>query len=238
MIVCTIMGHAVPFDFSMWDKEDSAIRQVVCLPDDEVEFLLNGDVDTDLFSWACTSLGAFKEMYPRTHITVTMVAPKCRQKSLERDLVRREHQVDRVVAPDLSSSGRLDRISYQNRLVRWCIEQSDHIISYVYLPLATRWNRLYWYAKEREVNIIDIIDLQTQDFILENIARLPPRYQQIFQSMRDGKTLSEVAAQHNISVGHLNWLIQWKGRKLVDALLHRLSVGHSSGSIFDPYIVL
>lgn len=239
MIVCTIMGHELPLDFSMWDKEDSAISRVVSLPGDEVEFLLCGDVDTNLFSWACTCLGACKKDFPRTHITVTMVAPKCRQKALERDLVRREHRVDRVVAPDLPSSpGRPDRIAHQNRVVRWCIENSTHVISYVYLPLATRWNRLYLYAKERGVNIIDIIDPQIQDLILENIARLPPRKQQIFQSMQDGKTLSEVAAQHNISAGHLNWIIHREGQKLVDAIHRRLSVGHSSGSIFDPYIVL
>lgn len=236
MIVCTIMGHIVIHDFSMLDQLDRAIAQIVSLPDpdNEVEFLLCGDVDTDLFHWACICIKGYKEDYSHNHITATYVAPKTHQKALEKALVRRGHLVDRVVAPELPSPvGKANRVAYQSRLIRWCIEQSDHIISYVYLPLVTTWNRPYQYAKERGVNIIDIIDPQTQDYILEHIACMRPRQQQIFQSIQEGKDLNEIAAQHDISVGHLNWIIQREAQKLTDALRRRLNDQCRHGNVFD-----
>lgn len=238
MTVCTILGHITAYDWLMWENLDSAVRRVLCLSD-EVEFLLHGDKESDLFNWACISLGAFKELRPHKHITITMVAPKHRQKALERDLVHRQHRVDRVVVPELpASAGRMNRITYEMRMARWCIENSTHLISYIYLPFATRLNYLYWYAKKREINIIDITDPETQSRILEDIARLPQRQQRILQSLQEGMPLEEIASQHGIGTYRLMQIIQREHRRLTDATIRRVASRCPHSSLFGSDIVL
>lgn len=182
MAVCSFLGHQI----HIYDRDimrrlaDAAVK--VVQEHDKVDFLLLLKPASLSGVFLRTSL-EMKTRYP-SKVTITVLLDDQEEYETYKLQKHVPHcMVDRVVIVPASVS--------QTR--RWMIQQSTHLISYLYERFYEVENRELFYAKKQPgLQVIDITSEKTAQTIEAAIHTLPEREQLIFQKLEEGCTLKEI----------------------------------------------
>lgn len=191
MAVCSFLGH----QYHVYDR-DIMLRlaraaEKVVQENDKVDFLLSLSPGLSLStSYLKTSL-EMRTRYP-SKVTVTIFLRS--QEEYERFRLQKHIplcMVDRVVMAPPSVSKEDD--ASLELPSRWIIQQSTHLISYLYERFYETMNwELYYARKQPGLQVIDITSKETAQRIEDTIRTMPERPQLIFQKLGEGCTLKEI----------------------------------------------
>lgn len=191
MAVCSFLGH----QYHIYDRDImlrlAAAAEKVVRENDTVDFLLLLSPGLSLSaSYLKTSL-EMRTRYP-AKVTVTILLRS--QEEYEKFKLQKyvpPCMVDRVVvAPPSGSKEGSDTLE---SLSRWIIQQSTHLISYLYERFYETANwELYYARKQPGLQVIDITSEETAQRIEDVIRTMPERTQLIFQKLDEGCTLKDI----------------------------------------------
>lgn len=191
MAVCSFLGH----QYHVYDRDImlrlAGAAEKVVQENDKVDFLLSLSPGLSLStSYLKTSL-EMRTRYP-SKVTVTILLRG--QEEYERFRLQKHIplcMVDRVVMAPLSVSKEDD--ASLELPSRWIIQQSTHLISYLYERFYETMNwELYYARKQPGLQVIDITSKETAQRIEDTIRTMPERPQLIFQKLGEGCTLKEI----------------------------------------------
>lgn len=183
MAVCSFLGHQIYiYDRNIIQRLTEAAEKVV-QENDHVDFLL---LLTPAYSFAGLFLRTSLEMKTRYPSKVTITVLLDDQEQYEKFRLQKYVpycMVDRSVrVPDSVS-----------QTSRWMIQQSTHLISYIYERLYESENWDFYYAKKQPgLQVIDITSDQTAQMIENAIHTRSEREQMVFQKLEEGCTLKEI----------------------------------------------
>lgn len=123
--------------------------------------------------------------------------------------------VDGVVVPPVDTKGRheADNFISHEDMMHWMIQNSTHLISYLYESFWEAGDRFLDYAQRTpSLKIISLTNSETELAIKESIASLSGKRGQAFQSWSAGKSPKDIAGEMGVSVGRANALIR-EGRR-------------------------
>lgn len=197
---CSFLGRYNIYESKLYEKLKKAIDSIA-QEQDGIDFLFysNGGFFDSCFLAAWEA----KQVYPDKEITITVVrdneeATEYVYNAEQGETVIPPCIIDKViVAPPFSISQ--NYVARQKKMRRWLIEQSTHIISYLYEGFHEAEYQQYKYAKHRGAKIIDVTDAETAAYIAQSIDTLEEREQKIIRSLESGKTLNEIAAGFGVS---------------------------------------
>ena len=197
---CSFLGDFNVYESGLFEKLKNAIDSIT-QEQDEIDFLIysNGG----FFDVCFLAAWEARQDYPEKKITLTVV----RDNEEAEEYVYKAEQgetaippciIDKVIAaPPFSVSQ--NYVAGRKKMLRWLIEQSTHVICYLYEGFHRAEYQQYKYAKRTGVKIIDVTDAETAAYIVQSIDTLEEREQKIIKSLNDGDTLKQIAAGFGIS---------------------------------------
>lgn len=196
MAVCSFLGeHLYVYDRDIMQRLVDAAENVV-QENDTVDFWLCPSIP--FFSLYLQTALEIKTRYPQK---VSITALLKDQEEYERFKLQRfipHCMVDRIAMFPHSVS-KADNNSL-SPVIRWMIQQSTHLISYLYERFygAENWD-LYYAKKLPNLRIIDVTCEETAQLIENEICSMPEREQLIFQKLGEGYTLKEIGKLLNLA---------------------------------------
>lgn len=183
MAVCSFLGHQIyVYDRDILLRLVDATEKVV-QENDKVDFLLSLKPAYSLSGVFLRTSLEMKIHYP-SKVTITVLLDDQEEYETYKLQTHIPHcMVDRVViVPDSVSQTR-----------RWMIQQSTHLISYLYERFCEVENwELFYAKKQRGLQVIDITSEKTAQMIEEAIHTLSERERLIFQKLEEGCSLKEI----------------------------------------------
>ena len=182
MAICTFLGHRDIYEKGLYTRLSEVMREIV-LQNKEVEFLF---CSSGPFYDLCLAAALeVKQRFPEKSITITWVVNADERELFVKNLTQYEARIptcmiDKVISPSLPTSlSEPDCIVAHKRVMRWAIQQSTHLISYLYFAFCETENRQYTYAHHRGLTILDVACKDTASYISQRVNALPERQQLI-----------------------------------------------------------
>lgn len=234
MAVCTFLGHRGAYDHDIYQRLLNAVQQVVS-KNDEVEFLIGA---RGTF-YELSLLAAFhiKQHFPKKKITVTVVViPEEREKVItalkEGGTGIPPYIIDRVISPPPFPAPKNERnfTLVQDRLMRWMINQSTHLIAYQYLVFMETEKRQLLYARKQGIRVIDITSEETAEAIMEKLNQLSEQHRIIIHKLLEGETLAAIGRRFGISSNAIHQKSHYASRILRGHAAARLRKKHKEAS--------
>jgi len=186
MAVCSFLGiWSEIIDLGMQEKLANTAKTIAS-ENDIVDFMIY--FDQNLFNQYLEASLEAKTRYPQK-VTVTLVLTSIEMyRKFQLQLSAPLCMFDRVIV--LSNYIKdVDENTLQ-KVSRWMIHRSTHVISYIYLRLYELDNLELEYAKKQPgLHIIDVTTKETTQLIEEMMSNLSDREQLIFQKLQEGCTL-------------------------------------------------
>lgn len=173
MITCSFIGHKKIYDGLLYEKLLRTVNRIV-QQDDEIDFLFSRN---GAFYNLCLKAALHvKQRYPQKKITLTLVINESKSKTLIEPLRQGNTYiplcvVDKIIAVSVQTqASNADNITDCKKIDYWIIQQSTHLISYIYPAFHYNTeNQLYMYAQNRNLTILDITTAATARKIAKNI---------------------------------------------------------------------
>ena len=221
MFVCTFLGHKEVYDKDIYEKLTRAVYGLV-EEHDEAEFLFYNQ--GTFYDLCLAAVLEARQRFPQKRISITWVVPAEERERFAADLAGGRGKLppcvaDRVAAPPPVSGS---PITAHRKVERWTIQQSTHLISYLYFAFCAPENRQYFYARAAGLTVLDMTSPETAARILEGAAALPEREGLALRGALEGRSHREIGEILGISSSAAQQLSQRAGRSLRRAARQRL----------------
>ena len=215
MAVCSFIGDMDLYDLDMYPKVCAAINGIVA-ENSEVKFLFYPFNKMEAFMNICLRAALEAKSHFSQKVTIALVLDEAGyEKFQEQDSGSLPYCViDRVILPFTIPSERSDHVNHYKKIQRWMIQESTHVLSYLYRQFFRAENQLLDYAKSRSITIIDLTDRDTEYSIDENIALLSEKERRAIQIIQTGHTRKEVETSLGISSTRVSQILTQSGRTL------------------------
>lgn len=172
MATCTFLGHKEVHDKDIYEKLARAVYGLV-EEHDEAEFLFYNQ--GTFYDLCLAAVLEARQRFPQKRISITWVVPAEERERFAADLAGGRGNLppcvaDRVAAPPPVSGS---PVTAHKKIERWTIQQSTHLISYLYFAFCAPENRQYFYARAAGLTVLDMTSPETAARILEGAAALP-----------------------------------------------------------------
>lgn len=234
MLVCSFLGHETVYDMNIYGNLLNAIEEIV-QEADEVDFWFYGlgvalDSKKSFMSKCSDAVYEIKTRYPEKTIQHTQIVWEFLTENAKAALHRHVSDiptcfVDRVIAPSFPEPEFSDDISnVTNKIQRWIIQQSNHIISYVYTGFFDPINKHYNYAKKSKALIHDVTDSATAAQIYNSYDILDKFECQVVKGQSNGQSLKDLAKQLDIKQSDIKYYTDKARKVLTKRALQRLNL--------------
>ena len=182
MAVCLFLGHWDMFDADIDSRLQEAVECVV-QKNKQVEFLVYASGYGQFYHRCLLAALRAKARQPQD-ITITLVL---HEEAYEKYLLQKPGSIpmcmiDKIVTPHFGDSNDSNTARRYIKVLRWLLDRSNYLISYLYKDLCSPANRLLDYAQKKAGHTaLDITSSAIRQAILECVPRLSGREQFVFQ---------------------------------------------------------
>ena len=201
MRVCSFLNHDALYDTRSYlvTQAREAIRRLVQMGD-EIEFWFYKVAG---FQEICLeAVLEAKYQFPAKRIRIVFVIFKREENEIElrnemSSLIVMSVQVpfciiDKIIMAPIRSDA-VYFVAASKKFIRWIIDHSDYMISYVYSDLLESINEQYAFLmRKNDEYILDVTHKETKQFVLGSIAKLPDRWRFIVQKHAMGSSYREI----------------------------------------------
>ena len=213
MAICSFLGHAELYDVDIEDRLQAAVDRIVT-ENDTVEFLLH---DHREFYNQCLLAAMRARARNPQKVTITLVCDsmiKCHR-------IAPLYVADRVfVLPKASYKSKDPTLSFK-RLVRWVIQNSTHLIRYVYKEFDSQVNYFLNLASNQPLKIFPVTSEDTRQTIIEFYKNLSDRDRLVFERAAEGLPQNKIAENLNISSSRVSQILHYGFRTIHKDLKRR-----------------
>lgn len=218
MATCSFLGHAELYDVDIEGRLQAAVDRIVA-ENETVEFLL---YDHGEFYDQCLLASMRARSRNPQKVTITLVSDR---KYIEYATRYRKdvplHMVDKIVIPSIAPSKSQSPTIPLNRLMRWTIQNSTHLVCYVYRGLHERVNYLLDFATSQSLEIFPVTSEDTEQAIIALSVKLPEQERFVLERINEGQVYSKIAANLNVSTSRIGQILHHGGRTIRKNLKHR-----------------
>lgn len=232
--VCSFFGQAKVYDPDL-KKHLSQELYALAEEHDAVEFLFHGQSS---FAVQCfTAALMTKQHFPDKKITLSIVQTKEEQTLLSAQQARKNYDIlyhfaDRFFTPSIPRTNHLR--TNRRRLSRWIMQQSTHLIYYLYRELDEISDAEYQAIKRTDAVLLDVTCAETSNFLSEKIQHLPPQDQTILQKRLSGEGKKQIGAQLGLSTSLVNRAFFRSSVSLRKSLCERLCAQRQKNASRGP----
>lgn len=231
MVICSFLGD----EFRIYDVDISSLVQTavdqLIAENENVNFLVH--LRGGFYDYCLEAALNARARRPQ-NVTITLILnEENHQRYLEEEQTNFPYcMFDKVYIPPMTSGRKAGQEAPVSsaRLMRWMILNSTHLISGLYEVFFESENRFLELARKTpSLKIISLINSETEQAIIENIALLPDRKREIYQSQIANHDIGEIAKELKITRKRAIQLLH-DGRKILhwnmisryNCLLHQL----------------
>ena len=199
MAVCSFLGHSGIYDADIDAVLQTAVEQL------SVEY---GYVDFWIyphgkFTERCLLAALRAKTHYPTRVTITLAVPLIRSEDYSEQNISGIPfcMIDKVITHEVPPPSQRDYSVSYKKMMQWIMENSTHLICYIYKNIYTQENQLLKIAKNKsKAEIISITNAETKQFIMESSVFMSDRERFIFNKMNEGKRPTEAAALVGLSI--------------------------------------
>ena len=195
MAVCSFLGHHDIYDVEIGSMLENAVERIA-VENEKTEFLI---YRCNSFYQKCFQAALKAKTHYPAKVTLTLI--------LSEEDYSKDHtggipvcMVDKIIpasSEDCNSMG-------HKKLIQWLVQQSTHLVSYIYRSLYEQENHILDFAQRRtDLHIVDITDEYTAQEILKRTIHMSDRERFIFESLNEGRSPQELAETMGISENSL-----------------------------------
>lgn len=215
MAVCSFLGHHDIYDVEIGSMLENAVERIA-VENEKTEFLI---YRCNSFYQKCFQAALKAKTHYPAKVTLTLI--------LSEEDYSKDHtggipvcMVDKIIpasSEDCNSMG-------HKKLIQWLVQQSTHLVSYIYRSLYEQENHILDFAQRRtDLHIVDITDEDTAQEILKRTIHISDRERFIFESLNEGRSPQELAETMGISVNRLRQVLHHGCRTLRENMRWRRS---------------
>lgn len=226
--VCSFLGQTDVYDK---DLKPRLIRELFTLAQqyDAIEFLFNreGNFENLCFLAAMTT----KQHFPEKDITLTLVMSNKHRAYFFSQIVQGvgnflHYFADRILTPELSYTDKF--LADGKRVFRWVLQQSTHLIRYLYREVDQFAPKGYPPAEALQCTILDVSSEETSAFLADRVRFLPEQDQLILQKKQSGERKTQIAKQLGLNTYAVDRSLSRSTISLVRSLRCRLQAQDTS----------
>ena len=221
MAVCLFLGHWDIFDADIDSRLQEAVDLVI-QKNKQVEFFVYTSGYGQFYNRCLLAALRAKARQPQD-ITITLVL---HEEEYEKYLLQQRGSVpmcmiDKIVTPHFGGSNDSNTARRYMKVLRWLLDRSYYLISYLYEDLCSPANRLLDYAQKKAGHtVLDIASSATRQAILESVPRLSGREQFVFQKYVENHHIQGIDETLSISKARVQQLLN-RGCREVRGILRR-----------------
>lgn len=210
MAVCSFIGHEEVYDADIGSRVQLAINQIV-ENQDSVEFLIYPHGE---FYNICLLAVLRARTYQPQKVTITLVVQEGHQFASALDYL-----TDKTVSLYFEPPKKTDATFLHKKMLRWLIDNSTHLITYIYDRLYDPDNRLP--KKQPVPKLISVSTPETEAAILEAVPHMREQEQIVFQRVQEDYTLKAIGQVLGVSYERARQLLYLGCRTIRKHLRHR-----------------
>ncbi|MCI8828696.1 MAG: hypothetical protein HFE98_07575 [Ruminiclostridium sp.] len=212
MAVCSFLGHREVYDINIDVRIQLAVNRIV-EKNERVEFLLYPC--GNFYDWCLLAALRARSHNPEK-VTITLVL----QEEEYKPYLKQERinippcMIDKIVTPHIDIGKSKDVSMPYKKMNRWLIQNSTHLISYVYKSFHDQVSPLLDFAPSKPLEVIDITSTETIQASLECVSSLSGKELYVLEKMSEGHSIKEISEKMALTLNRIGQIARHGGAEI------------------------